>query len=146
MSLVSGSSNYVISCFRTGQAVGALLRRLRLKFQGHESSGELRLTTLGIRKWLQPKPNPTETLSSNCLLPEPSHSPYSLLARTIADQQRAIRMGDVPPHHRDLDILADMGHGQDDDAENTDGYETRRPKGPSRSRGQSSSLQKKTNF
>lgn len=93
---------------RTGQAVAALLRRLGLKAQGHESSGELRLTVLEIQKWLKPKPSTTPTIKTPFAAPEKGNSPYSLLARTIADQQRAIRLGTVAPHHQALDLMTDM--------------------------------------
>lgn len=93
---------------RTGQAVAALLRRLRLKAQGSASSGELRLTMVEIQKWLNPKPSTTPALKTPFSRLDKSSSPYSLLAKTIADQQRAIRLGTAAPHHRVLDVLTDM--------------------------------------
>lgn len=93
---------------KTGQAVAALLRRLGLKAQGSESTGELRLTVLEIQKWLKPKPIQTETMKTPFAPPEKAFTPYSLLAKTIADQQRAIRLGTVAPHNRVLDVMTDM--------------------------------------
>lgn len=104
--------NWVFLFNRTGQAVAAVLRRLQLKPQGHESAGELRLTVLEIQKWLKLKPSTPSAMKTPFSLPEKGHSPYSLLAKTIADQQRAIRMGTLPPHHQALDVLTDLEIGQ----------------------------------
>lgn len=82
---------------RTGQAVAALCRRLGLKPQGHESAGEVRLTVLEIQKWLKPKPSTTTMMKTPFAAPEKANSPYSLPVRTIAHQQRAIRLGTVAP-------------------------------------------------
>ncbi|KAG0592741.1 hypothetical protein KC19_1G277300 [Ceratodon purpureus] len=120
---------------KTGQAVAALLRRLGLKAQGHESSGELRLTLLEVQKWLQPKPTPTTTMKTPFAALEKTSSPYSLLARTIADQQRAIRLGTVTPHLQALDLMTDLDMSEglfhaDDFAkmERSKGAATRAPK------------------
>ncbi|KAF3434611.1 hypothetical protein FNV43_RR21696 [Rhamnella rubrinervis] len=40
---------------RVGQAVAALLRRLRLPYQGNESNGKIRINGLAMKRWLQPK-------------------------------------------------------------------------------------------
>lgn len=40
---------------RVGQAIAALLRRLRIPYQGNESFGKIRIIGVILRKWLQPK-------------------------------------------------------------------------------------------
>ncbi|KAK9108735.1 hypothetical protein Sjap_016795 [Stephania japonica] len=71
---------------RVGQAVGALLRRLGLPYQGDESYGKIRINGLAIRRWFQPKlaspftGNPSELNSSP-----------TRLAKGITNQQRIIR-------------------------------------------------------
>lgn len=104
---------------KTGQAIGALIRRLKLKAQGYVSTGEVRLTVIELLKWLNPKPtatNPTIPLKNPFAFPG---TPQSLLAKTIADQQRAIRLGTSAPPMRTIDMLADMdtrqGHFQQPD-------------------------------
>lgn len=70
---------------RTSQAVAGLLRRLRLKFHGYESSGKLKVTVQAIKHWLQPRPDkfPLLQLSSG------SHP--SSIAKKITEQQRMLR-------------------------------------------------------
>lgn len=117
---------------RTGQAIAALLRRLRLRAQGNESAGELRLTVLELQKWLRPQPSTSTTPALKnpfAVLEQGGHSPYSLLAKTIADQQRAIRLGTAAPHLRALDVMTDMdmrqGHFQQEDYSYDRGFHKR---------------------
>lgn len=132
--------------YRTGQGVAALLRRLRLKFQGHESSGQLLLTVIGISNWLQPKSTAKPALKPALSLADGGHSAYSLLAKSIADQQRAIRMGDVPSqYHDDFDFATDLNHYELEDA-NVYSPTTRRGRGASRSAGRSSNFQRRNSF
>ncbi|XP_031475638.1 pentatricopeptide repeat-containing protein MRL1, chloroplastic isoform X1 [Nymphaea colorata] len=71
---------------RVGQAVGALLRRLNLSYQGSASSGKIRISVLTMKRWFQP------TLESDYdRRPTDPSSSTSRLARRIADQQRSIR-------------------------------------------------------
>ncbi|KAH9605487.1 hypothetical protein KSS87_011863 [Heliosperma pusillum] len=44
---------------RVSQTVGALLRRLRLPYQGNESQGKIRITGLSMKKWFQPNLTPS---------------------------------------------------------------------------------------
>ncbi|CAN6463582.1 unnamed protein product [Victoria cruziana] len=71
---------------RVGQAVGALLRRLNLSYQGSESSGKIRISGLTMKRWFQPRLD-----SHYDLRPTQLSSSTSRLARRIADQQRNIR-------------------------------------------------------
>ncbi|VAH15575.1 unnamed protein product [Triticum turgidum subsp. durum] len=72
---------------RVGQAVGSLLRRLGIKYQGEESHGRMRINGLTLRRWFNPKfTSAPPTGAPVELLPLPSR-----LAKGIADQQRDIR-------------------------------------------------------
>ncbi|XP_062201614.1 pentatricopeptide repeat-containing protein MRL1, chloroplastic-like isoform X2 [Phragmites australis] len=72
---------------RIGQAVGALLRRLGISYQGEESHGRMRIDGLTLRRWFNPKLKSTSSTAAPAdLLPLPSR-----LAKGIADQQREIR-------------------------------------------------------
>lgn len=72
---------------RVGQTVGALLRRLGIKYQGEESHGKMRINGLTLRRWFNPKLTSTSSTGGPAdLLPLPSR-----LAKGIADQQRNIR-------------------------------------------------------
>lgn len=72
---------------RVGQAVGSLLRRLGIKYQGEESHGRMRINGLTLRRWFNPKFTSTPSTGTPAeLLPLPSR-----LAKGIADQQRDIR-------------------------------------------------------
>uniref|UniRef100_A0ACD5TPR5 Uncharacterized protein n=1 Tax=Avena sativa TaxID=4498 RepID=A0ACD5TPR5_AVESA len=72
---------------RVGQAVGSLLRRLGIKYQGEESHGRMRINGLTLRRWFNPKFTSTpSTVAPAELLPVSSR-----LAKGIADQQRDIR-------------------------------------------------------
>uniref|UniRef100_A0A0D9XI89 PROP1-like PPR domain-containing protein n=1 Tax=Leersia perrieri TaxID=77586 RepID=A0A0D9XI89_9ORYZ len=72
---------------RVGQAVGALLRRLGIKYHGEESHGKMRINGLTLRRWFNPKFTSTSSTGTPAdLLPLPSR-----LAKGIADQQRNIR-------------------------------------------------------
>uniref|UniRef100_A0A452Y7J5 PROP1-like PPR domain-containing protein n=1 Tax=Aegilops tauschii subsp. strangulata TaxID=200361 RepID=A0A452Y7J5_AEGTS len=72
---------------RVGQAVGSLLRRLGIKYQGEESHGRMRINGLTLRRWFNPKFTSAPSTGAPVeLLPLPSR-----LAKGIADQQRDIR-------------------------------------------------------
>lgn len=72
---------------RVGQAVGSLLRRLGIKYQGEESHGRMRINGLTLRRWFNPKFTSTPSTGAPVeLIPLPSR-----LAKGIADQQRDIR-------------------------------------------------------
>ncbi|KAH9537900.1 hypothetical protein CY35_16G076200 [Sphagnum magellanicum] len=122
---------------RTGQAVTALLRRLRLKFQGHESSGEIHITVLAIRKWLQPNSTP-QSFNPAFMHSEVNSSPYHQLVKNLSDQQRAIRMGGVssPLEFAELDHI-----GGTEEEYNFKHSQSRRPKGPSEVRRRPPTLQ-----
>jgi hypothetical protein len=76
-----------IMMYRIGQAVGALLRRLGISYQGEESHGRMRINGLTLRRWFNPKFQSTSSVIAPVdLLPLPSR-----LAKGIADQQREIR-------------------------------------------------------
>jgi hypothetical protein len=70
---------------------------------------------LEIQKWLRPKPNAAAAagIKTPFAVPEKGHSHYSFLPKTIADQQRAIRMGTLPPHHQALDMRQGHFHPED---------------------------------
>ncbi|KAG2538432.1 hypothetical protein PVAP13_9NG549000 [Panicum virgatum] len=72
---------------RIGQAVGSLLRRLGISYQGEESHGRMRISGLTLRRWFNPKLNSKSfSAAAADLLPLSSR-----LAKGIADQQRDIR-------------------------------------------------------
>ncbi|TVU31282.1 hypothetical protein EJB05_22963, partial [Eragrostis curvula] len=72
---------------RIGQAVGSLLRRLGISYQGEESHGRMKINGLTLRRWFNPKLQRTPaTAAPTDLLPLQSR-----LAKGIADQQREIR-------------------------------------------------------
>lgn len=72
---------------RIGQAVGSLLRRLGISYQGEESHGRMRINGLTLRRWFNPKLNNKSSAAAPAdLLPLPSR-----LAKGIAGQQRDIR-------------------------------------------------------
>nr|XP_034573179.1 pentatricopeptide repeat-containing protein MRL1, chloroplastic isoform X5 [Setaria viridis] len=72
---------------RIGQAIGSLLRRLGISYQGEESHGRMRINGLTLRRWFNPKLNSKSSSAAPAdLLPLSSR-----LAKGIADQQRDIR-------------------------------------------------------
>lgn len=75
---------------RVNQAVGALLRRLRLPYQGGESHGKIRISGLVVRRWLQPK----LVASINGKQAQLGLSQLGL-ASGITRQQRNIRTGNL---------------------------------------------------
>eukprot|EP01018_Ginkgo_biloba_P016713 Gb_33501 [translate_table: standard] len=78
---------------RTGQVVGALLRRLNLPYQGNEAYGKIRISGKAIKHWLRPKSySPSIQFSGKVL---GSSSPVSHLAKSINEQQRTIRTEDL---------------------------------------------------
>lgn len=76
---------------REGRAVGSLLRRLGLFYQGDESFGRIRIHGLTIRRWFKPK--------LSCSIPPGKSAemiPVSTrLSKGIEDQQRSIRSNDL---------------------------------------------------
>ncbi|KAI3844860.1 hypothetical protein MKW92_048540 [Papaver armeniacum] len=86
---------------RVGQALGAMLRRLGLRYQGNESFGKIRINGLFIKRWFQPK------LDSPAFSGKPAEFSFSgfsgkqtefslsssqtRLGKGIVDQQRNIR-------------------------------------------------------
>lgn len=73
---------------RISQGVGALLRRLRLPYQGNESYGKVRINGLAVKRWFQPK-----LASPFSGKPEELSSSLTRLGKGIAHQQRNIRTG-----------------------------------------------------
>lgn len=73
---------------RVGQAVGSLLRRLGLPYQGDESYGKIRINGLALRRWFKPK------VTTSCFPGKPADMipTTTRLAKGIADQQRDIRI------------------------------------------------------
>ncbi|KAK8946285.1 Pentatricopeptide repeat-containing protein [Platanthera guangdongensis] len=69
------------------RAVGALLRRLGLPYQGDESYGKIRVNGLALRRWFKPK------ISSFSVTRRPGDiiPPSTRLAKGLADQQGSIR-------------------------------------------------------
>ncbi|XP_058730147.1 pentatricopeptide repeat-containing protein MRL1, chloroplastic-like [Vicia villosa] len=80
----------IILAERGGQAVAALFRRLRIPYQGSESNGKLRINSVGLTKWYQPKlASPTFGLQGDW------SSSQSRLGKNISNQQRNIRTGNL---------------------------------------------------
>ncbi|KAL2632785.1 hypothetical protein R1flu_004264 [Riccia fluitans] len=89
---------------RSGQVMAALLRRLKIHYTGHESSGKLKISVASIRKWLKP------TTRSNLLFGTQASTGLrqfgrgNVLSKGIAEQQRAIRSGESPGNARNMDF------------------------------------------
>lgn len=75
---------------RVSQAVGALLRRLQLSYQGSESHGKIRITGLSVKRWLQPK-----IVASFDEKQAQVGLSQLRLSSGITDQQRNIRTGNL---------------------------------------------------
>lgn len=75
---------------RVNQAVGALLRRLRLRYEGGESHGKIRISGLAVKRWLQPN----LVASINGKQAQLGLSQLGL-ASEITRQQRNIRTGSL---------------------------------------------------
>ncbi|KAK6916660.1 Pentacotripeptide-repeat region of PRORP [Dillenia turbinata] len=77
---------------RLSQRVAALLRRLRLPYQGNESYGKIRINGLAVKRWFQPKPKLAFPFSG-----KPTEMSLSQLhlGKGIIHQQRNIRMGNL---------------------------------------------------
>ncbi|XP_020088204.1 pentatricopeptide repeat-containing protein MRL1, chloroplastic [Ananas comosus] len=73
---------------RLGQAVGSLLRRLGIPYQGGESHGKIRINGLALRRWFTPK---LSGGTSSAGKPVEMIPIETRLAKGIADQQRSIR-------------------------------------------------------
>ncbi|KAK9677767.1 hypothetical protein RND81_11G165200 [Saponaria officinalis] len=75
---------------RVSQTVGALLRRLRLPYQGNESHGKIRITGLSVKRWFQPKLNASLGGKQSEL------GLFQLgLTQGILNQRRSIRTGSL---------------------------------------------------
>uniref|UniRef100_A0A5B7AR55 PROP1-like PPR domain-containing protein n=1 Tax=Davidia involucrata TaxID=16924 RepID=A0A5B7AR55_DAVIN len=71
---------------RISQAIAALLRRLRLPYQGNESYGKIRINGIAVKRWFRPK------------LASPfsgKQTELSWLGKGITHQQRNIRTGNL---------------------------------------------------
>ncbi|KAL3694989.1 hypothetical protein R1sor_008640 [Riccia sorocarpa] len=89
---------------RSGQVMAALLRRLKIHYTGHESSGKLKISVASIRKWLKPTARSHLAFGSQ---PSPGLRPLgrsSMVAKGIAEQQRDIRFGDFSGNARNMDF------------------------------------------
>ncbi|KAF5198471.1 Pentatricopeptide repeat-containing protein mrl1 protein [Thalictrum thalictroides] len=75
---------------RVGQRVGALLRRLGIRYQGSESNGKIKINGLSLKRWLQPK-----IVSAINGKPQDLNSSEMSLGKRIKDQQRDIRMSNL---------------------------------------------------
>ncbi|KAF8405356.1 hypothetical protein HHK36_010260 [Tetracentron sinense] len=75
---------------RVGQAVGALLRRLGLPYQGNESYGKIRISGLAVKRWFQPR-----LASPFSGKPVELSSSQTRLGKEISHQQRNIRTGNL---------------------------------------------------
>jgi len=76
--------------FRGGQAVAAMFRRLHIPYQGSESNGKLRINSLGLIKWYQPKlASPFGGFQGDW------SSSQLRLGKNISNQQRNIRTGNL---------------------------------------------------
>ncbi|KAJ4965436.1 hypothetical protein NE237_017285 [Protea cynaroides] len=75
---------------KVGQETGAMLRRLRLPYQGNESYGKIRINGLALKRWFQPKLD--APFSGK---PEKLSSSPTRLGKGIVDQQRNIRAGNL---------------------------------------------------
>ncbi|OVA18590.1 Pentatricopeptide repeat [Macleaya cordata] len=76
---------------RVGQAVGALLRRMGLSYQGNESYGRIRISGLAIKRWFQPKLD----LPPFSGKPTEFNSSQARWGKGITDQQRNIRTSNL---------------------------------------------------
>ncbi|XP_078448324.1 pentatricopeptide repeat (PPR) superfamily protein isoform X2 [Wolffia australiana] len=75
---------------RIGQAVGSLLRRLGLQYQGDEAYGKIRISGLALKRWMQPKTSAESSAAVGWKPPLLSTS-QSRLGKGIFEQQRSIR-------------------------------------------------------
>ncbi|KAJ1689147.1 hypothetical protein LUZ63_013302 [Rhynchospora breviuscula] len=76
---------------RTGQAVGSLLRRLGIRYQGDESHGKLLISGISLRRWFEPKIDESSLLGIPGYTFQGTIPLQSRLAKGISDQQRNIR-------------------------------------------------------
>ncbi|XP_042507893.1 pentatricopeptide repeat-containing protein MRL1, chloroplastic isoform X2 [Macadamia integrifolia] len=75
---------------KMGQETGAMLRRLRLPYQGNESYGKIRINGLALKRWFQPKLH--APFSGK---PAKLSSSQTRLGEGISDQRRNIRAGNL---------------------------------------------------
>ncbi|XP_043711552.1 pentatricopeptide repeat-containing protein MRL1, chloroplastic isoform X3 [Telopea speciosissima] len=75
---------------RVGQETGAMLRRLRLPYQGNESYGKIRINGVALKRWFQPKLDAPFSGKPATLSSSPTR-----LGKGIIDQQRNIRAGNL---------------------------------------------------
>lgn len=86
--LSAGQEKMINISGRVGQAVAALLRRLKLAYQGDVSYGKIRVNGLSLRRWFTPKfMFPSYGVKSTTLA-----SSQSWLSKEITSQQRDIRL------------------------------------------------------
>ncbi|KAJ7549606.1 hypothetical protein O6H91_07G059700 [Diphasiastrum complanatum] len=108
----SGNTKLVSTCSRTGQAIHALLKRLKLLHNGYASAGRLRITGKAVEKWL--KPSKEETIKPFLQLQE-SLALSSVLGKGILEQQRAIRMAEISRSALDVrPVLSRNGASMDE--------------------------------
>ncbi|BBN05937.1 protein MpPPR_28 [Marchantia polymorpha subsp. ruderalis] len=90
---------------RSGQSMAALLRRLRLHYQGHESSGKLLITVASMKKSWKPATQSQTVAKIQNYQGLASLRPRNVfVAKGIAEQQRAIRFGDGPTSPSKVDF------------------------------------------
>ncbi|KAG4165562.1 hypothetical protein ERO13_A13G098800v2 [Gossypium hirsutum] len=91
--LTSGGEKSINVAGRMGQAIAALLRRIKLPYQGNESYGKIRINGLALRKWFQPK-----LASPFTGKPGEWNASQLRLGKGISHQQRNIRTGNLSLH------------------------------------------------
>ncbi|KHF99163.1 Pentatricopeptide repeat-containing protein [Gossypium arboreum] len=91
--LTSGGEKSINVAGRMGQAIAALLRRIKLPYQGNESYGKIRINGLALRKWFQPK-----LASPFTGKPGEWNASQMRLGKGISHQQRNIRTGNLSLH------------------------------------------------
>ncbi|KAH1031711.1 hypothetical protein J1N35_043885 [Gossypium stocksii] len=91
--LTSGGEKSINVAGRMGQAIAALLRRIKLPYQGNESYGKIRINGLALRKWFQPK-----LASPFTGKPGEWNASQMRLGKGISHQQRNIRNGNLSLH------------------------------------------------
>lgn len=85
--------------------MAALLRRLRLHYQGHESSGKLLITVASMKKSWKPATQSQTVAKIQNYQGLASLRPRNVfVAKGIAEQQRAIRFGDGPTSPSKVDF------------------------------------------
>ncbi|KAG6542986.1 hypothetical protein Mapa_015678 [Marchantia paleacea] len=99
---------------RSGQSMAALLRRLKLHYQGHESSGKLLITVASMKKLWKPISQSQSVAGTQHNQRLASLKPRNVfVAKGIAEQQRAIRFGEAPTSPSKLDFVGSERPGND---------------------------------